>query len=271
MESQAQTNKPNYSKELADVFCRFFNQWKYPVCVIYGNPDTGKTDTACLMAEIGLNEGALDYFASNFNTFGQGQRVTSLDETMYWFQHQVGRKLYILDEAGINDDARSPLSRINRQIRHKIFIIRKFKGHWVFILQEIEDLDKWKSSELTGLIIKKQVFGSEFVAKIKAKWYEELITVRDVPRTNLKFDTLDIAPFTLERQITDENVELQGIPAKVAYGYATTGNFSVICKMLKENTGKEWKPMQVKRALQQYIRQTLRAQETPREHEKPVN
>jgi len=260
-----QTQTPQYSEGLAALVCKFFQQWKYPVCVIYGNPDTGKTDAALLFAEIGLNEKAIDYFASNINTFGHGERITSLDEVDYWFKHQVGKKCFILDEAGIHDDARAPLSMMNRKIRHEIFIIRKFKGHVIFILQELEDLDKWKNSELTGMIVKKQVFGNEFVAKIKCKWNEDLITVRDFPKATLPYDTLDIAPFTLEKQLTDEELELKGTPNKIAYLYATTGNFSVICKQLKQDTGREWKPMQVKRALQQYIRQTLRVHETSKE------
>jgi hypothetical protein len=256
---------PAYSQGLANLINKFFSQSKYPVCVIYGNPDTGKTDGAMLITEIGLNEKSLDYFASNVNTYGHGERVTSLEDVDYWFRHQVGSKLFILDEAGIHDDTRSPLSTLTRKIRHNIFIARKFKGHWIFILQDIKDLDTWKDSPLTGMIIKKQVFGSEYVAKIKCVWNEDLITVRDFPKATLPFDTLDVAPFTLERQVTDEELKLKGTPSKVAYLYATTGNFSVICKHLKEETGREWKPMQVKRALQQYIRQTLRVHETSQE------
>jgi hypothetical protein len=259
---------PTYSQGLANLICKFFKQWKFPVCVIYGNPDTGKTDTAMLMAEIGLDEKALEYFSSNINTYGHGERITSLEDVKYWFQHQVGNKMFVLDEAGIHDDTRSPLSQMNRKIRHEIFIARKFKGHWVFILQDIKDLDTWKDSPLTGMIIKKQVFGSEFVGKIKMKWNEDLITVRDFPKATLPYDTLDIAPFSLERQLDDEELELKGTPSQVAYLYAKTGNFSVICKSLKEKDGKDWKPMQVKRALQQYLRQTLRSHEMPQEDEK---
>jgi hypothetical protein len=154
---------------------------------------------------------------------------------------------------------------MTRKIRHNIFIARKFKGHWIFILQDIKDLDTWKDSPLTGMIVKKQCFGSEFVAKIKCKWCEDLITVRDFPKASLPFDTLDIAPFTLDRELNAEDLQLKGIPSQVAYLYAKTGNFSVICKSLKEQDGKDWKPMQVKRALQQYVRQTLRVHE----HEAP--
>lgn len=261
MENTIQTRQ--YSKSLAVLICRFLQQWKYPVCVIYGNPDTGKTDTALLFAEIGIDEKTLDYFASNINTYGHGERLTSLQDVDYWFKHQVGRKLFIMDEAGIHDDSRSPLSMMNRKLRHEVFIIRKFRGHVIFVLQELEDLDKWKNSELTGMVVKKQVFEGEYIAKIKCKWLEELVAVRDFPRTTIPFDTLDVSPFTLERQLDEGELELKGIPNQVAYLYATTGNFSVICKTLKEQTGQDWKPMQVKRALQQYIRQTLQSCGSP--------
>jgi hypothetical protein len=252
-----------YSPELAEIVCTFFRQYKYPVCIIYGNPETGKTDTALLLAEIGLKEKVLDYFASNINTYDNGERITSLDRLDYWFKNQVGKKLFILDEAGIHDDSRSPLSTMNKRIRHEVFIIRKFKGHIIFILQELEDLDKWKNSELTGMIVKKQVAEGEYIAKIKCKWHEEMIIVRDIPKTSIPYDTLDISPFTLQEELSDNELQLKGIPNQVAYLYCKTGNFSVICKTLKEQTGQDWKPMQVKRALQQYIRQTLQSYGPP--------
>jgi len=253
-----QIQKPQYSKELAEIFKRFFMQWKYPVMVIYGNPDTGKTNTALLCVEIGLSEGVLDYFASNIQTYGKGERITSLEDVDFWFKNQTGRKCFILDEAGIHDDSRSPLSLMQRRIRHEVFVIRKFRGHVIFVLQELEDIDKWKHSELTGMLIKKETIGNEYLAKIKAKWMEDLIVVRDIPSTTIPFDTLDIAPFTLEREIDDAEVELKGLPYQVAYLYAKHGNMSIITRELKEKTKKEWKFQQVKRLLQKYLREQLR-------------
>lgn len=260
LENAKPTRNSEYSEGLAELICDFLNQWKYPVCIIYGNPETGKTDTGCLIAEIGLKEGKLDYFASNMNTYGHGARITSLDDVKYWHRHQTGKKLFILDEAGINDDARSPLSKLNKEIRHEIFIARKFKVHWVFIIQEMKDIDNWKSSELTGMTILKKAFGNDFRALVKCKWLEDLIPINDFPRTAIDYDTLDVSPFTMERQLSDEAIELKGIPAQVAHLYSHSGNFSVICKTLKEQTGKDYKPMQVKRALMQYLRQSLRTE-----------
>lgn len=247
-----------YSEELAQVITRFFNQWKYPVCVIYGNPDTGKTDSALLLCEIGKDKGVLDYFASNIETYGRGEKITSLEEVDYWFKHQSGRKCFILDEAGVHDDSRSPLSRLNRAIRHEVFVIRKFKGHIIFVLQEIEDLDKWKHSELTGMRILKKTYGDEFIAQIKVKWDSDLFVFRDMPKTTIPFNSLDIAPFDLERQIDDDQVKLQGLPYQVAFLYAQSGNMSFVAKELEKETGKLLKNMQIKRLLMQFCREQLR-------------
>jgi hypothetical protein len=252
-----QIQKHSYSKALAALFCKFFAQWKYPVCIIYGNPDTGKTDTAIKMAEIGLQEKTLEAFASNINTFGHGQKITSLEGVNFWFAHQTGNKLYILDEAGINDDTRSPLSGITRKIRHNVFIARKFKGHWVFILQDIKDLDTWKDSPLTGMIIKKQVFEKEFVAKVKCKWNEDLITIRDFPKATLPFDTLDIAPFTLEQEL-DESIQFQGVLNRELFLFCKGETARGIAKEIEKETGTKYHPTQVMRDIRKAVKELFK-------------
>lgn len=260
MENQQviQWNKP-YSYHLAhDIVKPFFTNWKYPVMVIYGNPETGKTDTALLFAEIGKDLGVIDYFASNINTYGVGERITNLEDLKFWFEHQDGNKLYILDEAGMYFFSRDALSKLNRALIKEVMILRKFHAHIIFILQEIEVLDYFKHSELTGMIVKKKVIGNEFIALIKKKMHPDIIRVRDFPKTTIPYNTLDISPFTLEKEISEQELVLKGLPYKVAYLYAKYGNIGIITRELKELTGKEWKWMQVKRLLQKYLRETLR-------------
>jgi hypothetical protein len=247
-----------YSEDLAFLVRRLFNQWKYPVIVVYGNPETGKTDFALLMVEIAKDLGVLDSFASNINTYDTGETITSLEEENYWFEHQAGTKCMVLDEAGVHDDSRSPLSRLNREIRHGVFIIRKFKGHKIFILQELEDLDKWKHSELTGAFVKKKTFENEFIASIKTRWDADLYVFRDIPKTTIPYNTLDVAPYTLERQIGDREVSLKGLPYEIAFRYAKCGNLSVVAKELEPKLGKLLKHTQAKRLLMQFCREQLR-------------
>jgi hypothetical protein len=263
-EEKAMQIQKEYSDELAQLVRGLFNQWKYPVIIVYGNPDTGKTDAALLLVEIAMDLGVLEHFASNIETYDRGEKITSLEEVDYWFKHQSGTKCYILDEAGVHDDSRSPLSRMNREIRHEIFVIRKFHGHVIFVLQELEDLDKWKHSELTGAFIKKRTWGNEFIAQIKTRFHEDLFIFRDIPRTTTLFNTLDIAMFTLERQIDEAKVSLKGLPYRVAQLYGMTGNMSFVAKELEKDTGKLLKHMQIKRFLQQFCKEQLRIPEKKR-------
>ena len=246
------------NKNLRAIVRKFFSQWTNPICVIYGNPNTGKTDTSLLMVEIGKAEGVLDYFASNIETYGHGERITNLEDLKFWFKNQIGRKCYILDEAGNYLFSREALSRLNRELIKTAMLVRKFHAHFIFILQDLSHLDEFKDSELTGMIIKKKLIGNEYVAVIELKGYPYQIKVRNMPKTSIPFNTLDISPFTLEREIEESEVELKGLPSKVAYLYAKCGNFSVIARELKKEDGKEWKMMQVKRLLQKYLRETLR-------------
>lgn len=261
-----QNTESNYSPALAELLKPFFHQAKYPVAIIYGNPDTGKTDTACLLAEIGIKEGWIDYFAANFDTGGVGQKITSLADVKWWHRNQVGRKLYLLDEAGIHESNRNPLSRLNKEIRNEIFIARKFKVKWIFMLQELKDIDNWKDSSLTGLIIKKNTIGGvngtkEFTALVKWKNDPDLTPVYKFPRTIIPYNTLDTAPFTLERSDTTPNPQLRGIPNRVAELYAQGQNFSVIATILSKETGEKWRNQEVIRELKKYLKQTLRFQE----------
>jgi hypothetical protein len=251
-----QVLEKKYSQDLADIFRRFFNQYKYPVGVIYGNPDTGKSDTAVLAAEIGLREGYLDYFASNMKT-QDGTKITSLEEVKHWHRNQPGRKLYILDESAINVDARNPFSKQNRGVRHEIFIARKFKVHWFFILQEIKDVDTWKNSELTGMIIKKGTYGGEtgqnYKAMFRLKWEEDLVPFYDFPRTSLYFDTMDIAEFTLNKQLNDITVSIQGEPAQVARFFKQHHSSDKAAIEMSKLTGQTWTRKDVMNSLYKFL------------------
>ncbi|MEM2995654.1 MAG: hypothetical protein QXI91_06565 [Candidatus Bathyarchaeia archaeon] len=208
-------------EELIAVVKRLFNQYKYPVFVISGNPDTGKTDTALLLVEIALNANVLDHFASNVDTQGIGETITSFERAEYWFKTVKGRKCFFLDEAGIHVDTRRPLMQINVAIRHLIFVIRKFKGHFIFALQDVRDLDYWKNSELTGAFITKTRCGDQFDASFNTKfgtWY-----FWDIPKTNIPFNTEDISPFTLKEPLSRPNWILSDPDKAILWAWSVEG------------------------------------------------
>jgi hypothetical protein len=247
-----------YHPEITKLFIDFLTQRQCPVCVIYGNPETGKSDTGVLIAEIGLHEGIIDHFASNMKT-GIGQRITSLEDVKFWHRNESGKKLFILDEAGINDDARNPMSKQNREIRHEIFIARKFFVHWIFILQELKDVDTWKSSSLTGLMIEKDAANKVFYADIKPK-LDVVHPIYNFPRTSLYFDTLDVAPFTLKKQVDETQIKLCGKTPRCAMLYSddSLGQQEVAAILKKEYPEISWTRAQILREVKAYIKQTLK-------------
>jgi hypothetical protein len=257
-----QVNQLNQSLKinpiLVKIVRKFFSQWTTPICVIYGNPETGKTDTSLLLAEIGLKENMIDYFASNINTFGRGERITNLEDLKKWFQLQTGRKLFILDEAGVSLFSRDALSKLNKEMIKECMLLRKFHVHMVFVLPDIAHLDEFKDSGLTGLYIKKKRGKNHsFNAIIRLRGFPYEIRVKNIPKTSIPYNTFDISPFTLEKEINEGDVEIRGLPYKVAYLYAKHGNFSIIARELEKIDGKKWKMQQVKRLLQKYLRDSL--------------
>jgi hypothetical protein len=234
-----------------------FQQKKYPVTIIVGNTFTGKTDFALLLFEMGKRDGALDYLGANFDTFGHGNHIPNMMKLKHWLRTQNGRKLFILDEAGIHDDTRAAMKRLTNEIRHLVFIIRKFECRIIFVLQELEDIDKWKSSALTGAIITKDSVGGKFSAEIESVFLGEKIILDNIPRTTIPFKTDDIAEFTLgeEWDWETDQMQVEGLPAKAAFMYAKVGNTSTIARKFAKELGKPCQPMQVKRLIQAYLRE----------------
>jgi hypothetical protein len=99
---------------------------------------------------------------------------------------------------------------------------------------------------------------------MKTPFDSDLYVFRDLPKTTIPFNSLDIAPFTLERQFDEDQVKLQGLPYRVALLYAQTGNMNYVAKELEKETGKLLKHMQVKRILMQFCRDVLRLPEKKR-------
>lgn len=233
-------------EELIAVTTRLFNQYKYPVFIISGNPDTGKTDTALLLIEIAVNKNLIDHFASNVDTQGVGETITSFEKAEHWFKTVKGRKCFFLDEAGIHVDTRRPLMQINVAIRHLIFVIRKFKGHFIFALQDVRDLDYWKNSELTGAFIEKTRHGDQFDASFDTKygkWY-----FWDMPKTSIPFRTEDISPFTLKEPLSRPNWILSDPDKMILWQWAVENK---TCKELKIH------PQQLSRLSRKFIKELL--------------
>jgi len=235
-----------------------------PIIVLLGKPDSGKTDFALLIAQKLLELNLVSKFASNIMVYQDDRnkaeirerftKVTSAEALKMWLQKDTHmRKLWILDECGEHIDSRNPLSKLNKEIRYLGFRVRKYKSKIIFIIQRRKDLEStFRSEELVCAFFKKLnrktvVVKSELLIR---KFGEDTILLENVPKTDIKFDTYDIAPFELEEDIY---IKAGSNPCcRVAKRYAECGNMPIIAKEMKVQ------PMQIKRLLQQHLKHTFK-------------
>lgn len=227
----------------------------HPFIATYGVHNSGKTDFSLRIAEIGLEKGLIHQIGTNISSACDGEtiiEISSIDKLKSWvFREKNVKKLFILDEAGVHADRRNPLARINKELRHFGFTIRKYHGKIAVISQRLKDIEStFVDNELTVAVFKK-------VAKKRAIVNSFLIPERKaiinhIKATNIPFNTYDVAPFTLHSQNIEG--EMKGLCCWVAKQYIKHGNFSAIGKLL--NT--PLKAQQVKRLLQQHLRHTFR-------------
>lgn len=235
-----------------------------PIIVLYGKPDSGKTDFGLLIAQKLLELKLISKFASNILVYDDDRntkeireeytKVVSAEALKKWLEHDRHiRKLWILDECGEHIDSRNPLSKLNKEIRYLGFRVRKYRSKIVFIIQRRKDLEStFRSEELVCAVFKKL---SRKTAIVKSdllirKFGEDIVLLNNIPKTDIAFDTYDIAPFELEEDI---DVSTGKSPCcLVAKLYVESGNFSIIGKQMN------LAPMQIKRLMQQHLKHTLK-------------
>lgn len=229
-----------------------------PIIVMEGKADSGKTDFALHMAERSLLREMIDEVGTNIKVYDDRfLRICSLQGLRTWFFLSPVRKLFLFDEASSHIDRRNPLSKLNKGMRHVAFKIRKAHGKMVIITQRFEDVEStFDDPNLTVAKIRK-LWKKE--ALINSPLFPDLLHLTDIPKTEIKFDTYDVAPFTLKEDVSDDKVKGRSLCCQVASMYAKIGNLSTIGKLVAEKglTDKPLKAMQVKRLLQQHIEHTL--------------
>lgn len=172
-----------------------------PIVFIIGRHGRGKTDFSLYIAEKLLEMGLVHEVGTNIKVETEDPRIkhiTNLYHLKNWLKSSKKRKLFILDEAGIHIDARNPLGKLNKEIRHLAFLLRKYRAKLILVSQRAKDIEStfrdtamWlatfqKLSKKTALLIS-NIYGSD-----------EPILLEDIPPTSLKYDTYDIAPFSTE-------------------------------------------------------------------------
>jgi len=169
------------------------------IVLITGRMDSGKTDFALLLSEILLETRIIREVGTNIKVEDpRFTRITSVPALKSWLLHSPGPKLFILDEAGCHIDSRRPMAKINKELRNCAFLLRKYRSKMMLISQRGEDVEStFRAPDIWLATFKKT---SKKTAICVSDLWEEPVIIEDVPKTSIKYDTYDIAPFSLEAQ-----------------------------------------------------------------------
>lgn len=220
-----------------------------PIMIMCGGHDKGKTDFSLYLANKGFKMGLLDEVGTNIKVFDDERfiPITSLPRLKSWLRSSTARKWFILDEAGLHAYRRNPLSRKNKALIGISFLIRKYYAKIMLITQRMQDLE--------GTFVSPDFVVAKFkkVTREYARFRTNLVEggygeIYPIPATKIKFDTRDVAPFTLEHNST-EVIKGRALCCQVARLFVKYGNYSLVGKELGIKH-----PQQVKRLLIEHLK-----------------
>lgn len=172
--------------------------------VVMGRRNTGKTDHALLIAEVLFKFHKISRFAANIKIYETPPNmeiihICDLETLTSWAAVEPGRKLYILDEAGKAFRRRTPMSKLNIELLDKLQILRKYKLNLIMITPAEKYIDGASiGSDVIDFVVVKPEFNNQKIGDYFDAMRRENISFANLPGTRIKFDTWDIAPFTLK-------------------------------------------------------------------------
>ncbi len=198
--------KPTFKWILRKLFSR-------PSIVLIGSYEggqttpwkTGKTDFSLKVAEMLLSLGLIEEVATNINTYGQFKYIHDLETLKNWLSNSSGIKLYILDEANMHLPSRRAMSTKSVDIIQLFPEISKARARLIIVGQKISSLDSelrvfgWVSGMMVKVDLKTVYIISPY---LKNQYY-----FSNIPRTSIRFDPYEPAPFELKAQINAQNLE----------------------------------------------------------------
>jgi len=188
------------SKDFSDFIVHLFRRQISAFIIILGRRGTGKTDLGLLIAEILVSKGILVDVATNtkiYDSFFPIKKITNLEDLKYWAKNTVGVKLFLFDEIGKSMTRRRPMSSLNVELIHQFNILRKYKLSIVATTIN----EKYVDNAVLGDDILDGYFFKPNFRNPKIALYQDYLEnldfgIDDLPRTTVKFDSWDSAPFT---------------------------------------------------------------------------
>lgn len=176
--------------------------------VILGRRETGKTDHGLYIAEVLWRTGVMATFATNIKIYETPpglliDHIIDLESLEVWASANTGKKLFILDEAGKSLRRRTPMARLNIQLLDKLQTLRKYRLSLIMITPAEKYIDNASlGSDVIDFVVIKPQFKNPKIADYYDAMHETSKGFTNIPATSIKFDTWDIAPFTLKPLIT---------------------------------------------------------------------
>ena len=187
------------SKDFSDFIVHIFRRQISGFVIILGRRGTGKTDFSLLIAEILVSMGLIEQVATNIKIYDSPfpiKEITNLEDLEYWCKNTVGRKLYLFDEIGKGMTRRRPMSSLNVKLIHHFQKLRKYKLSVVATTIQDKYVDSAVLGEdtLDGYFVKPN-YRNPKVALYQDNLEDLDLDIYDIPKTTVKFDTWDSAPF----------------------------------------------------------------------------
>lgn len=216
------------------------------VIFISGKRELGKTNFAMLLNEICKSYGFREAFATNIHTECYYMKeIKTYPELENWLMNGKEKKLYTLDEAGKHIKKLRFMSEKNTRIMDLLQLIRHYNAGFIGIAPSANFIDSnFMNTDILDAHIRKL---SKTSAKITDYFNSEIYFLNDIPKTNIKHNSKDIAQFSME-----SNKPLTDLPlcCQVALLYLKDPHYERIGKNFSK-TAEE-----IKRLLQAHIEHT---------------
>jgi len=233
---------------LVNVLSKLF-QTPAPIIFVTGRMGKGKTNFSLLLCEIALMMRWVKQVATNIKVYDDRfLRITSFSELDSWLRADKHRKLYDFDEASSNISRRTPLARLNRQIIDLAFKLRKYRAHLIVVAVSRGLVDSTFEA-IPDLVLGEFEKISKYKAVLKSQLFDDAIILHNIPSSTIKFDTYDIAPFTLSPKHREVSLLLC---CKVAKRYLELHNMQRVAEELCIPSRKD-----AFRLLQKHLRHTF--------------
>lgn len=195
-------NPPTLKKQAStfeELFINVFRRTTSSCLAILGRRQTGKTDLSLRIAEVLSKYEVIQHFCSNIKIYSSPfiiEHIINLEDLESWCKNRTGKKLFIFDEAGKSLRRRTPMSKLNIRLLDNLQILRKYKLNIIIIAPDSKYLDRSAlGSDVLDAVILKQNFSNPKKALFQDLQRDNQVSLNNIQRTSIQFDTWDIAPF----------------------------------------------------------------------------